>query len=317
MVKLYTKTGDKGTTRLWDGTEVSKRDPHIVLNGALDETNSAIGLARALAPACMKEELNDLQDKMMRLMAYVARGKKNEPTPDPTILETWQDRIIADYPLTGKFVNPGESPSGGALHMARTIARRAEREALPLLQAGDIEAGAYQYINRLSDLLYALAHKADKEVYVERITEKVLQRALEEENTMNLSLAQSLLRVACEKANAVGCPMVLAVCDNGGNLVALERMDGALLASLSIAQSKARTAVRMQMDTKDITPLVQPGAPLYGIQNDPDYFVIVAGGRLLKKGERIIGAIGVSGGSVEQDLAVADAVVQAFEVTNK
>lgn len=313
MVKLYTKTGDKGTTRLWDGTEVSKRDPHIVLNGALDEANSAIGLARSLAPACMKDELNDLQDKMMRLMAYVARGKKSEPTPDPTLLETWQDRIIADYPLTGKFVNPGESPSGGALHLARTIARRAEREALPLLQSGDIEAGAYQYINRLSDLLYALAHKADKEVYVERITEKVLQRALEEENTMNLSLAQSLLHVACEKAAAIQCPMVVAVCDSAGDLVALERMDGALLVSLSHAQSKARSAVRIRMDTKDITPLAQPGAPFYGVQDEPEFFSVIAGGRLLKKGEKVIGGIGVSGGSLDQDLAVADAVVQAFE----
>jgi uncharacterized protein GlcG (DUF336 family) len=71
--------------------------------------------------------------------------------------------------------------------------------------------------------------------------------------------------------------------------------------------------VRIQLDTKDITPLAQPGAPFYGVQNEPEFFSIIGGGRLLRDGDEILGAIGISGGSVDEDLAVADAVVDSFE----
>lgn len=175
--RIYTKTGDTGKTRLWDGTQVDKNDPRIETNGALDELNSALGLARSLAPACMKEEIGRLQDLLMTLMAYVARGEKPLEAPEPELLEAWIDRLLDEYPMGGKFVNPGESPAGGALHLARTIARRAERVALPLRENGNyIEPRAYQYVNRLSDLLYALAHKADEETRIERLTREVMRR---------------------------------------------------------------------------------------------------------------------------------------------
>lgn len=174
--RIYTKTGDSGRTRLWDGTEVGKNDPHIETNGALDELNAAVGLARSLAPACMKDELDGLQNQLMLLMAYVARGKKSQPAPEPEPLEAWIDRINDDYPMGGRFVNPGESPAGGALHLARAIARRAERTMFSLFgDGGDIEPQVFRYVNRLSDLLFALAHKADVETSVERVTRGVVE----------------------------------------------------------------------------------------------------------------------------------------------
>ncbi|GHV52001.1 ATP--cob(I)alamin adenosyltransferase [Synergistales bacterium] len=161
MLKIYTKTGDSGNTRLWDGTLVRKDNPCIETNGALDELNSAIGIARSIAPQSMKEELNRLQNNLTNLMAYIARGQKQYPAPPAAELEEWIDLIMAEFPPGNSFVNPGESQTGAVLHLARTIARRAERAALPLIENGDAEPSAYQYINRLSDLLFALAHKAD------------------------------------------------------------------------------------------------------------------------------------------------------------
>lgn len=162
MVEIYTKTGDTGTTSLWDGTKVGKNDPRIETNGTLDEVNSMIGLAKSLAPQIMREELDDLQSKLITLMSYVVRGSRDQDAPDPTGLEKQIDELMEEYPLGNSFVNPGKTPSGAALHVARAFARRAERTALLLLENGSLDASAYRYINRLSDLLFSLAHKADE-----------------------------------------------------------------------------------------------------------------------------------------------------------
>ena len=252
----------------------------------------------------------------MLLMAYVARGKKAQPTPDPGVLEAWIDELSVEYPTERHFVYPGESPCGGALHLARAIARRAERVALPLFETGGtIEAAAYQYINRLSDLLFALARKADVETQVARITEEVMRNTVPFAEKLNLEKAIRLMEVARSKADEIGKAFVIAICDASGDLLSLERMDGALLVSIALAQNKARSAVRIQLDTKDIAPLAQPGASLYGIQNGVEPMCIFGGGRLLRHKGQMIGAVGVSGGSVEEDLLVADAVIDFFETT--
>lgn len=108
--------------------------------------------------------------------------------------------------------------------------------------------------------------------------------------------------------------MVLAVVDEGGNLTALHRMDGALLASLSIAQAKAFTALALRSPTGEAAASVLPGQPLYGLQNThPGQFCLFGGGIPLFSGTCCIGAIGVSGGTVEQDTAVAEAMTQAYQ----
>jgi ATP:cob(I)alamin adenosyltransferase len=320
MPKIYTKTGDAGKTRLWDGTLVNKNDLHIETNGALDETNAALGLAKSVAPYSVKDEIDEIQGSLIKLMAYVARGKKPQPAPDPEELEKKIDRILEDYPMGNSFVHPGESRAGAAIHMARATVRRAERFALRIMEdGGDVEPQAYKYINRLSDFLFAFAHKADVESKVEQITHEVMNRASSGDASgqlpkkLGLDMALALLTEASRKAKSIGKNLVFAVVDASGELIALHRMEGALLVSIAHAQSKARSAVRIQLDTKDITPLAQPGAPFYGVQNEPEFFSIIAGGRLLRDGDRILGAIGVSGGGIDEDLAVADAVVSLFE----
>lgn len=107
--------------------------------------------------------------------------------------------------------------------------------------------------------------------------------------------------------------MNIAVVDDGNNLVAFARMDGAWLGSIDIAQNKAYTARAFDMSTKDIAPLCQPGQPLFGIHaSNQGRLIVFAGGIPLSAGGTVAGAVGVSGGTVEQDHDVAEAGVAAF-----
>jgi uncharacterized protein GlcG (DUF336 family) len=131
-------------------------------------------------------------------------------------------------------------------------------------------------------------------------------------NSITLEQAQSVVAAAVAKATEIGVPMNVAVVDAGNNLTAFARQDGAWLGSIHIAQSKAYTARSFDLQTKDLFPLAQPGQPLYGIHAGNDGRIIIfPGGIPLTDGDTVIGAIGVSGGSVEQDQEVAEAGVAA------
>jgi uncharacterized protein GlcG (DUF336 family) len=131
--------------------------------------------------------------------------------------------------------------------------------------------------------------------------------------TLTLSVGQAVLEAARAKARQIGVPMHIAVVDEGTKLVAFARMDDAWLGSIDIAQNKAYTARAFDMPTKDLAPLAQPGGPLYGIEaSNHGLLIVFAGGIPLVSGGRVMGAIGVSGGIVEQDQEVAEAGVAAF-----
>lgn len=134
--------------------------------------------------------------------------------------------------------------------------------------------------------------------------------------SVDLDRALELIAAAREKAEEIGVPMVIAVVDAGGNLVALQRMDGALLVSIDIATNKAYTAVAVKLPTEDLAGVAQPGQPLFGIHNaDGGRIVIFGGGIPLKQKDEIIGGIGVSGGSVEEDVLCATAAVERLNLT--
>jgi uncharacterized protein GlcG (DUF336 family) len=125
--------------------------------------------------------------------------------------------------------------------------------------------------------------------------------------------AQHVLMAAMEKARAINTKMDIAVVDAGGNLKAFIRMDGAWLGSVDIAQRKARTARYFDMPTGDIGKLSQPGGPLYNIEHSNNGLITFPGGIPLKSADgTVIGAIGVSGSSVDKDHAVAEAGVKAL-----
>jgi uncharacterized protein GlcG (DUF336 family) len=126
--------------------------------------------------------------------------------------------------------------------------------------------------------------------------------------SVTLDAAQAVVDAARAKADEIGVPMNIAVVNDGNNLTAFARMDGAWLGSIDIAQNKAYTARAFDMETRELAPLAQPGAPLFGIEASNDGRLIVfAGGIPLTARGRVVGAIGVSGGTVEQDQEVAEA----------
>ena len=132
---------------------------------------------------------------------------------------------------------------------------------------------------------------------------------------MNITLAQAetVIAAAKEKASGIKTKMNICVVDSGANLVAFVRNDGAWLGSVDIAIKKAKTAVYFQMDTADLSPLVQPGKPLYNIEHSNNGLITFPGGVVIKdpNGD-VIGAIGVSGSTVEDDEAVAKAGAKAL-----
>lgn len=127
-------------------------------------------------------------------------------------------------------------------------------------------------------------------------------------------LCSLLAEVAEINAAAMGVPMAIAFADDRGELLVFSRMEGALPASSEIAVAKAYTAAALRMPTEQVGILAQPGEMLYGIQGSMKRRIVTfGGGRPLYLGERVIGAIGISGGSVVQDMAVAGSVLDAFQ----
>ncbi|MDB5208887.1 MAG: uncharacterized protein JWR72_3962 [Flavisolibacter sp.] len=124
---------------------------------------------------------------------------------------------------------------------------------------------------------------------------------------MNITLARADAAIAAakKKATELNTKMNICVVDSGSNLVAFARMDGAWIGSVDIAQKKARTAAWFTMDTAALSPLVQPGASLYNIEHSNGGLITFPGGVVIKNGDEVIGAIGVSGSTVENDHAVA------------
>jgi uncharacterized protein GlcG (DUF336 family) len=130
---------------------------------------------------------------------------------------------------------------------------------------------------------------------------------------VTLEAAERIVEAGRKKAEEIGTAMCIAVSDGGANLVAFVRMDGALLAAADIAQKKAETTVGFQMATRELTEMVQPGAALYGIEAVGGRVVVFGGGIPLTDADGgVVGGVGVSGGSPEQDHDAAAAGAAAF-----
>lgn len=130
---------------------------------------------------------------------------------------------------------------------------------------------------------------------------------------VNLDKAKKMISAAEQKAVEIDCPMVITVVDEGGNMVAQHRMDGALLVSVDISRGKAYTAVALKMPTETLASLTQPGQMLFGINTtDGGRLIIFGGGLPIIENGQVVGGIGVSGGSVEQDVTVVTAGLAAW-----
>jgi uncharacterized protein GlcG (DUF336 family) len=133
-------------------------------------------------------------------------------------------------------------------------------------------------------------------------------------SSLTLADARRLISAAEKKAHELGVPYNIAVVDAGGGLVAHARMDGAWLGSVDISIQKAWTARAFDMATEDLARMAQSGKPLFGINStNHDRVVIFAGGMPVKVGDEVVGAVGASGGTVDQDEKVVEAALEAFQ----
>ena len=176
--RIYTRTGDAGTTRLSTGAAVSKANLRVEAYGAVDETNACLGLARLYTAAQPHPDAPDLdlmlarvQNELFDLGADLSTPPRAEEAPGSVLrildsqvarLEGEIDALNAALPPLASFVLPGGTPAAAALHLARTVCRRAERDAVRLVGAGEPVSGpAMRYLNRLSDLLFVAARFAN------------------------------------------------------------------------------------------------------------------------------------------------------------
>lgn len=130
---------------------------------------------------------------------------------------------------------------------------------------------------------------------------------------LTLAEAHRMLDAGLAEADVIGQPMNVAVVDGGGHLVAFARQDGAIRASIDIAQRKARTSILMEAPTAALMPMVQPGAELYGLEQTAGGMVVFGGGVPVHRDGELVGAVGVSAGSAEQDTRVAEAAAAAIK----
>ncbi len=165
-MKIYTKTGDEGETGLFAGPRVSKDHPRIEAYGAVDELNSALGVARTEAmPGEIDALLQQIQNDLFSVGAELATPNPRERGTDligqahVAALEAAIDRHEATLPPLKHFILPGGSKAAAALHLARSVCRRAERRVVTLshVPAEDVSNDLVKYLNRLSDLLFVLA----------------------------------------------------------------------------------------------------------------------------------------------------------------
>ena len=167
-MKIYTKTGDQGETGLFGGGRVPKSDTRIEACGVLDELGAFVGSARsAVQIGVVQDRLQSVQHDLFVLGADLAtpepaEGRRRPETPEPPLhrvseMESWIDEVFDEVPPLEDFVLSGGSPGAVALDLARTVCRRAERVVVALGLEADVDPGILQYLNRLSDVLFAFA----------------------------------------------------------------------------------------------------------------------------------------------------------------
>lgn len=171
-MKIYTRTGDAGETALFGGGRVSKHHPRVAAYGAVDELNATLGWAATqVGDDQVSERLALLQHDLFTIGGALATAPREDgerhphlpPLPSDRIedMESWIDEASSELPELREFVLPGGTPGAAALHLSRTVCRRAERKVVHLAIHEAVEEDAIRYLNRLSDLLFSLARLAN------------------------------------------------------------------------------------------------------------------------------------------------------------
>ncbi len=348
MPNVYTRTGDKGDTGLFGGSRVPKQSLRVEAYGTVDEANAALGAAKAMLPAGQwRRRVHDVQQRLFVLAAELASDPEGATilankinTGDITDLEHLIDDCLAVTGPQREFVVPGRDDRSGAFHQARTVVRRAERRVLTLAETEPVRPELIKYLNRLSDAVYSLARLAEtwRDEEIERIVRdavaKVLgtpatpdREPLGEQSTstpsrgrtparrFDLAAAKRIAERAEARSAELGVPVVIAAADAGGNLMLLHRVEGALLAATEVAINKAWSAVAFQAPTATLGPLATEDGPFPGLADTNSGRVVLFGGGVpVHVDGELAGAIGISGGTAEQDVDIATCALQDWNM---
>lgn len=309
--RIYTGFGDKGYTRTIRNMRIPKSDSLIELLGTMDELTSSLGAAKVwISDRKLVDDIEKVQRKIIEINGEIAGAKPNV-TKDCV---AYVERMIDEYQaVTGGFegfVLPGANKASAQLDVARTVARRAERCAVKVGQFGRLSGTMLVYLNRLADLLYAFARYAEKENTVKTTSQGTVEQmkidtASGTASQLTLAAAKKIAAAVEEKADIMGKRVVVAILDSGANLMLLHSMDDAYIASCEIAQNKAYTAVSLKMSTQTALEESRGGA-LDGLSaTTGNRLLLLGGGEPLVSGGRVVGGIGVSGGTAEEDIAFA------------
>ena len=337
-MSVYTKRGDRGITDMARTKNVSKSDDRIQLVGAIDELNSHIGLVKCM----LKWEetvkmLSSIQDNLDLIAAgvedpYSRDFKVNEEIVDNLEKETDRLEELCGQ-QAGKKVS-GQNRTAAEINVTRAVARRTERCLAQVAVKFGADTESKKYLNRLSDYLFLLAKYVElsdapgwtEDQNVEKqniekqqntvseisngIDEKVVREVLAQmgiQSRITLKKAKALIEKIEEESIRRGMNSVIAICGPEGNPIAVHVMDGAYLVSYDVAVKKAYTSVAVKMSTRELGELAGPGGTFYGVDTlESGKIAIFGGGVPLKCGNTIIGGLGISGGTSEEDHSLAE-----------
>ena len=347
-MEMFTGSGDRGMTSLKRDRNVSKADDRIQAIGEIEDLITHIGMIKLHSDdVSLKADLEKIQRNLLVCIEGISDPyhKDNKISEEEVkILTEKMENLKASYPMTAWEPLPGGCEASLRIDMARSVARRAER----WLTSSDKKYGGQpvrkQYMNLLSNYLYALARYTDhveskktaqpavavqpvvtvpakpvnEKVPVAELTKEiVIQEVLKRIQTMDrvtLDIAKKLIEKIEGYAVSVGKKAVVAVCGPDGNPIAVHVMDGAFLVSFDVAVKKAYTAVSVKMSTMELGKLVQPGQTFSGLEQiEKDKLVFFGGGVPLFAGDKLVGGLGISGGTGEEDHDIAEYALSVFE----
>ena len=299
--ELYTGFGDKGYTKTLKNNRVEKSDLLIELIGTIDEYSAFLGLSRAQsADEDLCKTIKSIQIKLIGVMGELSGGQISVQKECIKALEDICDKYLPNG-FSGFSVS-GENIVSAQLDVARTIIRRAERVASKLISLNKIRPDTYIYLNRLSDATYAMSQYASKD---NKKKSRNIGAVNSQKTELTLELAKEISLAVEKRAEEMGKNVVIAVLDGGGNLMLLHSMQDSYLASRQIAQDKAYTAVALKMPTH-IALEESRGGALDGLSaTDSNRIMLLGGGEPLIINGRVVGAVGVSGGTSDEDIGFA------------
>ena len=301
--------------------EKSDFDENIILNTDINTSleksifnhiDEAINLIKKLDKFIDNQDFSNILKELSKKFLLI-KDKKNISFETKNI-----ENCILKYSntlsLSDEYKIPEENEEVLVAYLLYIIIKKIQRRFTMLSKNREIKLELMNYINKSRDFSHIVYKSLQEKIMINYVVELISEKlsSIDIDNNLSLEKARKIIRAGEKKAKEMNLPAVFAIVNSEGNLIIEERMDNAILVSIDVAYKKAYTAAGLKLNTEDLTALVQPGAMFYGLQSDPKY-IVFGGGMLLKVDGKIVGAVGVSGGSAQEDMEIARACVKAFE----